>query len=37
MDDARNVTQDREKNVNEEVWTTATLEEDSQGRDKDGE
>lgn len=36
MDDAGNVTQDGEEDVDAEVGTTAALEEDTNGREEDG-
>lgn len=37
MDDTRNVTEDGQEDVDEEVSSATTLEEDSDGWDEDGE
>ncbi len=36
MDDSRNITKDRQQDVNEEIGTTASLEEDTERRKDDG-
>lgn len=36
MDDTRDVSQNREQDVDEQIGAAATLEEDSQGREEDG-
>lgn len=37
VDDTRDVTQNRQENVDEEVGAAAALEQDSDGREEDGE
>lgn len=36
MDDTRDVTQDRQDDVDEEIGITSSLEEDTEGRNEDG-